>query len=482
MRTWMTIFALFLSGQVMALTELAGAYGGCASTVTLRTVDATPQNYETAINTALPGDLIRLGNGTYQNGLRLYDLNGSENNCIVIEGPSDQSAVFVGAPINGVRNVVQVRNSSYLVLRNVEIDGTGTTDLDAVKSDINLQGAHPNPWSHHITLENLWIHDFDFDQQQVGISTKGPAWNWVVRQTVIERVGTGIYFGNSDGAQHFVNGLIEFNLIRDTVGYNMQVKHQFAASRPSGTGYESLPATGQTVIRQNVFHKSGNSSSGGAARPNLLVGTFPLSGDGSNDDYLIYGNFFYQNPTGFEALFQGEGNVIFYGNLLFNTQGPAMFIQPQNGEVRRIRVFENTILSSDDGVFISGTVNGAFAQLVRGNAVFTTGTPLAGGTQADNLSDLLINAAQYLVNPDGNIAGSGNRLDLFPLTGTLSGNNVDVSPIAAFVDSDIDFNDQNRTHTILGAYDGEGSNPGWQLALEIKPAGPSDLVFSDGFE
>ena len=31
---------------------------------------------------------------------------------------------------------------------------------------------------------------------------------------------------------------------------------------------------------------------------------------------LIHGNFFHQNPT--EALFQAEGNVIFYSNLLLN--------------------------------------------------------------------------------------------------------------------------------------------------------------------
>ena len=107
---------------------------------------------------------------------------------------------------------------------------------------------------------------------------------------------------------------------------------------------------------------------------------------------------------------------------------------------------------------------------------------MSGGTQADNITDSLTNADQYLVNPDGNISGVMNRLDLFPLMSTLSGNAVDTSPIAAYVDSDIDFNDQNRSHTIRGAYAGEGSNPGWLLALEIKPTGPSDLLFSDGFE
>ncbi len=57
-------------------------------------------------------------------------------------------------------------------------------------------------------------------------------------------------------------------------------------------------------------------------RPNVLVGHFPLEGPGVDDDYAIYGNFFYQNRD--EALFQGEGNVALYGNLFVNEYGDAI--------------------------------------------------------------------------------------------------------------------------------------------------------------
>jgi hypothetical protein len=467
-----------------ALTELAGSYGGCADTITTQTVNIGPVgNYQAAIDAAaLPGRRIVLSGGTYSNGLRLYDVHGAPGNCLVIEGPADRSAVLAGAPINGVRNVVQIRNSSFVVLRNLEIDGTGTTDLDGVKSDATIAGAHAAAWSHHITLDNLHIHDFAADQQQVGISTKGPAWNWVVRNSTIERVGTGIYFGNSDGGQHFVNGLIEFNLIRDTIGYNMQIKHQFAASRPSGAGFETLPGTARTVIRHNVFHKSGNSAGGGNARPNLLVGAFPLAGAGADDDYVIAGNFFHRNPGGSEALFQGEGNVIFFGNLLYNDQGPGLAIQPQNGEVRRIRVFQNTVLSTGTGIFVSSNVSGLHQQLVRGNAVFAAGTPIAGGDAAGNVTDSLVDAAAYLANPDGVISGAIDRLDLHPLAGALSDIPIDTGPISPYADFDRDFDDTARDGTIRGAYHGESGTPGWVLALEIKPQAPSARVFADGFE
>ncbi|MBD8527268.1 hypothetical protein [Pseudomarimonas arenosa] len=471
-----------LSEPALALTDLDAEYANCRSSSPSVTVTVGPSDdYQAAINAASAGTRVQLAAGDYSNGLRIYDLHGAAGNCIVIEGPETGVARLIGAPLNGIRNVVQIRNSSYVLLRRLEIDGTGTTDLDALKSDATIAGAHSAAWSHHISLEQLHIHDFDFSQQQVGISTKGPAWNWVLRNNRIERVGTGIYLGNSNGAEHFVHGLIEFNLIRDSVGYNAQIKHQFAASRPSGSGFETLPATGRTVIRHNVFHKSGNSSGGGNARPNLLLGTFPLSGNGSNDDYVVYGNFFYQNPTGVEALFQGEGNLALYANLFFNDQGPAIAIQPQNGELRRIRLLHNTVLSSGSGIFVSGSVNAMFDQDVRGNAVFSDGTAISGGSQSDNVSDTLDNADLYLQNPQGQISGV-DRLDLHPLDGALSGSPIDATPIAGLTDAERDFNDAAVDPARRGAYASSGVNPGWPLALVIKDLGPLDRVFYSGFE
>jgi hypothetical protein len=479
----MCVALLWLPTGAYALTELAPAHGGCADTTITQTVNVDASgNYQASIDAAQPGQRIALAAGTYGNGLRLYNLNGSSGNCILIEGPPDRSAVFVGAPINGVRNVVQIRNSSFVVLRNLEIDGTATTDLDGVKSDTTIAGPHAAAWSHHITLENLHIHDFDADQQQVGISTKAPAWNWVIRATVIERVGTGMYFGNSDGTQPFVNGLIEFNLVRDTIGYNVQVKHQFAASRPSGAGFETLPSTARTVIRHNVFHKGANSSSGADARPNLLVGTFPLTGAGADDDYVIAANFFHQNPTGNEGLFQGEGNVIFFGNLLYNSLGPGVLIQPQNGEVRRIALFYNTVLTSGDGIEVSSSVNPGYSQLVRGNAVFAGGTAIAGGSQASNAIDSFANADLHVANPSGIVTGASDRMDLHPLPGALSGAPIDASAIAAYVDAVRDFDDRPRDGLRRGAYVDAGDGSGWIPALAIKTLAPADRVFADGFE
>lgn len=226
----------------------------------------------------------------------------------------------------------------------------------------------------------------------VGISTKHPAWNWVIRRNTIVGAGTGLYLGNSDGTAEFVGGLIEHNLILDSIGYDAQIKHQ--SSRATALG---ISASAETIIRHNVFSKAQGYSTGADARPTLLVGHWPLTGAGSTDRYLIYGNLFYQNPS--EALFQGEGNIALYANLFLNRDGPAIHIQPHNDRPRTVEVFWNTVVATTTGVQVTGGEAG-YVQRVRLNAVFS-GQPLSGGVQSDNVWDLFTAAGGYLVDPGG---------------------------------------------------------------------------------
>jgi hypothetical protein len=407
------------------------------------------------------GDTLVLEAGDYLDGLPVHDLNGTDAAPILIAGPeSGPRAVFYP---RACCNTISLLDSSHIIIRNLEVDGQGTDWADAVKAE-----GHAN-FAHHITLESLYIHDHDGDQQIVGISTKCPAWDWVIRGNIIETSGTGLYLGNSDGSAPFVAGLIEGNLIQDTVGYNLQIKHQ--NPRPTGIG---LPVgDSETIIRHNVFSKANNASGGGMARPNLLVGHFPLSGAGMNDTYLIYGNFFWDNPSR-EPLFQGEGNIALYDNLFVNNNGSAVWIQPHNDVPKMIRVFNNTVVAADTGLRVTGG-DPAFTQLVTGNAVFA-GTPLNGGLQVENVTDTYANAANYLTNPGGSPTGNPTTLDLYPLPGTLTGAPLDNSSFNSFLDWDRDFNNDQHDGTYRGAYAGAGANPGWMPKLERKPLG--DLTIS----
>lgn len=431
-------------------------------------IEANPGNYRSLIANLQAGDTLQLAAGTYDTGLPVSNLHGTSIDPIIISGPEDgEPAVFVG---RSCCNTVQIGSASHVVIRHLKLDGLGIPYVDAVNS---------RSVTHHITIENLLIvnHGGDYQpdtshQGTVGIATRAPAWDWVIRNNVIIGAGTGMYLGNSNGAEPFVRGLIEHNVIMDTLGYNIEIKHQ--APRPTDVGLPTEDS--KTIIRHNVFSKANNASRSGAwARPNLLVGHWPLSGLGSNDLYEIYGNFFYENPS--EVLFQGEGNIALYDNVFVNSSGSAVSIQAHNDRPRTIRVFNNTVAASGTGIRVAG-VNTLYDQLVAGNAVFAA-TPIAGNSavvRRDNITDAYSLSVNYLGSPTGSLG----LLDLYPVSGMLSGAAIDTAVLQQFTDWDRDFNGQQRDGTFRGAYAGEGQNPGWLLALDIKPEAADINTGNDG--
>lgn len=410
-------------------------------------IDADPGSYRDLLPMMQPGDTLRLGAGTYDQGLPITDMNGAAGSCFVIEGPADgEPAIFTGS---SSRNTVSIRDSSYVVVRNLELDGLGL-EGDAVKAEGNAAYAH------HIVLEGLYIHDHAANQQIVGISTKCPAWVWVIRNNWIESTGTGLYLGNSDGSAPFVAGLIEHNVVLDTTGYNMQIKHQ--NPRPELAG---LSAHDTTIIRHNTFSKQNDASAGGDARPNVLLGHWPLSGSGMDDQYLVYGNFFHDNPV--EALMQAEGHVAIYSNVFFNPNGPGLNVQAQNDVPRRIEVFRNTFVTSGRGARISGGDPG-YAQRFVGNVAF--GEPgLEGGEQIDDHVGGYADAAAALIDPSGALGGG---LDLHPQAGQLA-DGVDDSALEGFSWWDRDFDGRLQEGGHRGAYAGPGDAGAWTLDRSRKP-------------
>jgi hypothetical protein len=429
--------------------SLAATLSGCNGAAPLRTIQATPSNYRSQIAGLVPGDRLLLAAGTYTQGLPLHNKHGQPGKCIVVEGPASGSpALFTGSDS---WNIVSLKDASYIAVRNLSLDGQGKAG-DGVKAEATGVSVH------HVLIEGLSFRNFNWGPLSVAISTKSPAWNWVVRYNTITSTGTGMYFGNSDGRAETANFLVEHNLVHNTLDYNVQFKHQLGRNTSIG-----MPSSGTTIIRHNTFSKETGSLSGDWARPNLLVGHWPLSGAGSTDIYQIYGNVLYQNP--YEALFQGEGNVAFHDNLLVNRTGDAVRVQAHNSVPRRIDIFNNTIVATGYGIRIAGA-DPAYPQRVVGNAVFA-GTPLTGGQQSNNVTGTYASASTYLNNP---AAALGSGLDLYPRSGQLQGTAIDYAYLGSLEDRDRDFNGTTRAATYRGAYSGAGTNPGWTPALAIKPA------------
>ncbi len=415
--------------------------------------EGTPDNYRELLKGLRPGDTLLLVPGEYRQGLPVHNLNGEKERPIVISGQKGGThPVFLARPGH---NTVSIVDAGFVTIRNLELNGQGLP-VDGVKAEGHAE------WAHHITLENLIIRGHDNNQQTVGISTKCPAWGWVIRSNIISGAGTGMYLGNSDGSDPFVDGLIEYNFIANTTGYNLQIKHQRVRSDTSGipTGKST------TIIRHNVFIKEEGGAKGPMARPNVLVGHWPLEGAGSEDMYLIHSNFFYQNPG--EALFQGEGNVALYNNLMVNTHGDAVNIRPHNDIPRAMSVFYNTVVATGSGIKVQTRADKqAGLQRVAGNAIFA-GIPLAGGIQEANVVDGFEAASRYLAHPFAPLG----ELDLYPKSGKMQGEPMPASVFNAFPEWNRDFNGRLRKGNLRGAYGGEGANPGWRLAAAPKPHDP----------
>ena len=416
-----------------------------------RVIRADPKTYLAHLRSLEPGDTLVLAPGAYDEpgeppGLPIFGLHGTPGAPITITGPrSGRSAVLVG---RGNYNTVRIADSSHVVVRNLEIDGR-----DLGGDGVNAQGI-----SHHITLENLTIRGVGGAQDVAAISTnRAPAWNWTIRANVIVGAGTGMYLGNSDGRQPFIAGVIEHNLVCDTIGYNVQIKHQLP-----WPGDKDLPqGRTATIIRHNVFGKGRNSSTGRMARPNLLVGDVPSIGPGSGNRYEIYGNLFLQNPS--EALFQGEGNLALYANVFVNSAGPAMVIRPHNGTVRDVHIFGNTVVAAGPGVVVERGSK-ASQQNVDVNVVFAD-PPIVAGSQFANVVGGYADAVRHLANP---LAPPG-KLDLSPRRGMVSGPMIDVGEWRSFSDWDRDFDGRPRDWTLRGAYARERGRPVWSPRLERKP-------------
>lgn len=415
-------------------------------------VDADPSTLAAVLPTLVPGDTLNLAAGDYTDGLNITGLNGSDGAWITITGPtSGPAAVFLG---NGCCNTVEITDSSYVAIQNITVDGQG---IDGVFG-VSAKGGADN-LVHHIAIEGCTFVGQGASQQTVGISTKTPTWGWRIRGNVIDGAGTGLYLGNSNHEEPFIAGVIEHNLVRNTVGYGMQIKAQNAW--PAHPGIPAGPT--RTLIRHNVFIKDDTPSPDGA-RPNLLVGGSADAGAGSDSSTEIYGNLFVHNAN--ESLLQATGRISVHDNVFVDASDAAMLLTPHEGfALKRAHVYQNTIYGGQRGiVFSSGASEG---DAVLGNLIFA-GTPTDGpiASLGDNLGAPVASAAEYVKAPGTSLGA----IDLYPLAGKVSGAALDLSPFAGDTAPGCDFNgDVDARATFRGAYAGDGDNPGWALADAIKP-------------
>jgi hypothetical protein len=435
-------------------------------------IDANPSNYEALLRRLKPGDTLNLAVGTY-NRLTISGLNGTPEAWITIAGPSrGQPAVIVG---DAEHENVEIYHSSYVAIENLRIDSRGIPGAFGVAA----HGREAN-LVHDIRIEGNTFVGQDGSQQTDAISTKTPTWGWIIRYNRILGAGTGIYLGDSDGNQPFVAGLIENNLIRDTIGYNLEIKDQNFL--PEIPGMPMGPTT--TIIRNNVFIKDDRPSPDGD-RPNVLVSSFPATGPGSLNMYEIYGNLFLHNHR--EALFQASGRVTLHDNLFVDGPPayPAVVFRKQANPVKIAYVYHNTVYTAERGIYFGSRA--MVDDAVMGNLVFAS-KPISGQImrQSGNITDVLANAAQYVNAP----SFDADSMDFYPKPGKCEGAPADLSLFHTDADYTMDFNGTSKVQAkgaavFRGAYAATGSNPGARSPAGIKlppppsPNAPPVLVWVD---
>jgi hypothetical protein len=422
---------------------------------TAAVIPANASNYRALLPKLKPGDTLSLSAGKYAR-LPITGINGTESAWITIKGPdAAPHAVIVGT--TGY-NTVEIFNSSYVTIENLRIDSLGIPGAFG----ISARGKEEN-LTHHIRIQRNTLVGQGGGQQTVGISTKTPTWGWIIRYNQILGAGTGIYLGDSDGTQPFVNGLIEHNLIRDTIGYNMEIKDQLFL--PDLPGLPTGPTS--TIIRHNVFIKNDQPNQDGD-RPNVLISGFPATGPGSLNTYEIYGNLFYHNPR--EALFQGSGRFTLHDNIFVDGpyNYPAVVVRKHTSPIKLALVYNNTIYTLGKGIYFGARAETYDA--VIGNLVFSS-TPISGPItrQSDNIVDYTARAATYVKSPSLDLG----TMNWFPLPGKCQGEAIDLSDLHTDTDYSVDFNGTPKMRAkgavvYRGAYAGEGSNPGWALEAALK--------------
>lgn len=429
---------------------VAPVSSGWTPPATGQIVVADPQTVSSLMSSLKAGDHLQLKPGTYS-ALYLSNMHGTVSNWIVIESQDRNNLAVIDGNPNS--NNIELTQSTYVALRGLKLDGMNND------ASFGISASGADGTTHDIFVEGNQFVRFSGGQQQDAISTKTATWNWTIRGNQITDAGTGMYLGNSTGANAFIGGVIENNFFQDTMGYNIQIKWQ--ATRPAMADAPTAPQ--RTIIRNNVFMKVSLPSPDGA-RPNLLVNGGPNSGTGSQDTQEIYGNFFYDNPSG-ESLFQAAGRVIIHDNIFVKSSNAGIVLQAHDSKnVELAHVFDNTFYDMPTGISVGS--NSGDVRLV-GNLIFAA-TAISGSAISvnnGNITDSVANATTYVLSPSS-VLGS---MDFYPKSGQAQGTALDMSAFSSATDLNKDFNGSVRsTYTFRGAYAGQGSNPGWKLNQGFK--------------
>ena len=416
------------------------------------TIEITPtDNYRSAMQNLVAGDTLILHGGSYPlSSFFELVLSGTAQAPITIRAAAGENPVI--SYVNASQNIVNIRNSSHLILDGIEFSGGSRGIRLTASSDITIQNCHV----HHTAANAISAND---------IGSVYARLRFVHNE--IDHAGAtaeGFYLGcNNDECR-----------IHDSLIANNYIHHLNDPGVTQGDGIEIKAGSYANIVRDNVIHDT--------AYPGITL--YHANGNGAPN--LIEGNVIW--ASGNNGI-QVTADAIVRNNIVLSASDHGIGIHPsQGGTVGNLFIVNNTVLkASGDAIHVndvSGNVlianNALYAQ--SGRAVYADGTT--------SLVTMLANAGQGTLagvsagfNNAGNLAmdfASANYsgvppMDLVPANGLLVGT-ANAANLA-----ELDFNAALRLpQADIGAYRSNPvGNSGWPLQAGFKTA---DLIFADGFE
>jgi len=390
---------------------------------------------EAAVAALTPGDELVLRGGTYNfNENVTLTANGTASEPIVVRAKQNERPVITQA--TNQQNVVEVRGSSYLVLRGIAFTG-GSHGIRLMDSD-------------YITIEECEV--YETGDVAISANSGGTYEGLKILRNHIHHTnatGEGMYLGCNNDACRVANSLIEGNYVHDT-------------NRPSvnqGDGIELKEGSYGNIIRDNVVHDTNY--------PGILV--YSTAGNGPPN--IIERNVVWSSN---DNTMQVAADAIVRNNIIL---GNVAFQPHQSGSPSNIEFVHNTVIAPGNAMDVRG-VSGPV--LIANNAIYAQGTAIrlisgdlglvtvsgnvgAGGLSggSDGYSEGN-GIANDFVNAD---YSGGPPIDLFPANGSAL---INAGNVNFYVPDD--FNGEPRAGAAdAGAYGFDsGGNPGWTISEGFK--------------
>lgn len=416
------------------------------------TIEITPaDNFRSAMQSLVAGDTLILHEGTYP--LSSYfelSLNGTAGAPITIRAATGEQPIV--SYVNASQNIVNISDSSHLIIDGIEFTGGSRGIRLTASSDITIQNCHV----HHTAGNAISANDVGSVYARLRFI-----------HNEIDHAGAtaeGFYLGcNGDACR-----------IHDSLIANNYIHHLNDPGVTQGDGIEIKAGSYANIVRDNVIHDT--------RYPGITL--YHTNGNGAPN--IIERNVVW--ASGDNGI-QVTADAIVRNNIVLSAAAHGIGIHAsQGGSVGNLVINNNTVLkASGDAIHINDVSAGV---LIANNALYA---PSGRAVYADGTTSLVTMLANIgvgsLTGASGGFEANGSiasdftsanysgapPMDLVPGSGLLVGS----ASIASLATDD--FNLRMRSpQADVGAYRADtGGNSAWALQAGFKFI---DTIFKHGFE